>query len=85
MEVILAEYESAQYQEIYGDDPDAMKNIFNVDNEGNFVDEALVQGLLQISLQFNITFALAIVCLKIQLTCILHCLLRQHITPLQSI
>ena len=43
MEVILAEYESAQYQAIYGDDPDAMKNIFNVDNEGNFVDEALVQ------------------------------------------
>ena len=26
-----------------GDDPDAMKNLFNVDDEGNFVEEALVQ------------------------------------------
>ena len=43
MKVILAKYESAQYQAIYGDDPDAMKNIFNVDNEDNFVDESLVQ------------------------------------------
>ena len=43
MKVILAKYESAQYQAIYGDDPDAMKNLFNVDDEGNFVEEALVQ------------------------------------------
>ena len=43
MKVILAKYESAQYQTIYGDDPDAMKNLFNVDDEGNFVEDALVQ------------------------------------------
>ena len=43
MEVILAKYESAQYQAIYGDDPDAMKNLFTVDDEGNFVEEALIQ------------------------------------------
>ena len=43
MKVILAKYESAQYQAIYGDDPDAMKNLFNVDDEGNFVEDALVQ------------------------------------------
>jgi len=43
MEVILAKYESAQYQAVFGDDPDAMKNLFNVDDEGNFVEPALVQ------------------------------------------
>ena len=43
MKVVLAKYESAKYQAIYGDDPDAMKNLFNVDDEGNFVEEALVQ------------------------------------------
>ena len=43
MKVILAKYDSAQYQAIYGDDPDAMKNLFNVDDEGNFVEDALVQ------------------------------------------
>ena len=43
MKVILAKYESAQYQAIYGDDPDAMKNLFNIDDEGNFVEDALVQ------------------------------------------
>ena len=43
MEVILAKYESAQYQAVFGDDPDAMKNLFNVDGEGNFIEPALVQ------------------------------------------
>ena len=43
MEVILAKYESAQYQAVFGDDPDAMKNLFNVDDEGNFIEPALVQ------------------------------------------
>ena len=43
MSIILANYESDQYQAIYGDDPDAMKNLFNVDEEGNFMEPALVQ------------------------------------------
>ncbi len=43
MKIILAKYESAQYQAVYGDDPDAMKNLFNVDEEGNFMEPALVQ------------------------------------------
>ena len=43
MRVILAKYESSQYQSIFGNDPDAMKNLFRVDDEGNFVEPALVQ------------------------------------------
>jgi hypothetical protein len=43
MKVILAKYESAQYQAVFGDDPDAMKNLFNVDEDGNFVNSELVQ------------------------------------------
>ena len=43
MKVILAKYQSAQYQAIFGDDPDAMKNLFNVDDEGNFIHPELVQ------------------------------------------
>ena len=43
MRVILAKYESSQYQSIFGNDPDAMKNLFQVDDEGNFVEPALVQ------------------------------------------
>jgi hypothetical protein len=46
MKVILAKYESAQYQAVFGDDPDAMKNLFNVDDEGNFVEPALVQDFV---------------------------------------
>ena len=46
MSIILAKYESAQYQAIYGDDPDAMKNLFNVDEEGNFMEPALVQDFV---------------------------------------
>lgn len=43
MKVILANYDSAQYQSIFGDDPDAMKNLFNVDDEDNFTEPSLVQ------------------------------------------
>ena len=43
MSIILANYESDQYQAIYGDDPDAMKNLFNTDDEGKFMEPALVQ------------------------------------------
>jgi len=43
MKVILAKYQSSQYQSIFGDDPDAMKNLFNVDDEGNFIHPELVQ------------------------------------------
>ena len=86
MKVILAKYESAQYQAIYGDDPDAMKNLFNVDDEGNFVEEALVQEF--VSSKFAVQRQLrskVIVCLKIQTTCILHCLQLLLAMPLLSI
>jgi hypothetical protein len=46
MNVILAKYESAQYQAIFGDAPDAMKNLFQVDSEGNFMEPALVQDFI---------------------------------------
>ena len=46
MKVILAKYESAQYQAVFGNDPDAMKNLFNVDEEGNFMEPALVQDFV---------------------------------------
>jgi hypothetical protein len=46
MNVILAKYESAQYQAIFGDDPDAMKNLFQVDSDGNFLEPTLVQDFI---------------------------------------
>ena len=46
MKVILAKYESSQYQAIFGDDPDAMKNLFNVDDERNFIHPELVQDFV---------------------------------------
>ena len=46
MKVILAIYESAQYQAIFGDDPDAMKNLFNVDGNGDFIHPELVQDFV---------------------------------------
>lgn len=46
MKVILAKYESSQYQALFGDDPDAMKNLFQIDDEGNFVEPALVQDFV---------------------------------------
>ena len=42
MNVILAKYQSAKYQSVFGDDPDAMKNLFNVEDD-KFTDPALVQ------------------------------------------
>ena len=42
MSVVLAKYESAQYANVFGDDPDAMKNVFNV-RDGQFVDPFLVK------------------------------------------
>ena len=46
MKVVLAKYESKRYQSIFGDDPDAMKNLFRVDDEGNFVEPSLVQDFV---------------------------------------
>jgi len=43
MKVILAKYDSSQYQTIFGDDPDAMKNLFQINEDGNFVEPSLVQ------------------------------------------
>ncbi len=45
MEVVLATYESDRYADIYGDDPDAMRNLFLVDG-GQFVDEFLVKEFI---------------------------------------
>ena len=45
MEVVLATYESERYSDIYGDDPDAMKNLFLV-KDGEFVDEFLVKEFI---------------------------------------
>ena len=42
MSVVLAKYESAQYANVFGDDPDAMRNVFNV-RDGQFVDPFLVK------------------------------------------
>ena len=42
MSVVLAKYESDKYTSVYGDDPDAMKNLFLVEND-QFVDEYLVK------------------------------------------
>ena len=46
MKVILARYESSEYQALFGDDPDAMKNLFQVDDEGNFIQPTLVQDFV---------------------------------------
>ena len=43
MEVILAKYESSKYQTIFGNDPDGLNNIFDTDDEDNFVEPSLVQ------------------------------------------
>ena len=45
MEVVLATYESNRYSEIYGEDPDAMRNLFLVE-DGKFVDEFLVKEFI---------------------------------------
>ena len=41
MNVVLAKYESDEYRKIYGDAPDAMKNIFAI-QDGKFIHESLV-------------------------------------------
>jgi hypothetical protein len=41
MNVVLAKYESDEYRKIYGDAPDAMKNIFAT-QDGKFIHESLV-------------------------------------------
>lgn len=47
MEVILAKYNSPGYKKLYGDDPDAMKNLFRiVKGETDFVDPSLVQDFV---------------------------------------
>ena len=46
MKVVLAKYDSEKYQSLFGDDPDAMKNLFRVDDEGNFVEPSLVQDFV---------------------------------------
>lgn len=46
MRVILANYESSQYQAIFGDDPDAMKNLFNINDDGDFIHPELVQDFV---------------------------------------
>ncbi|AIX42271.1 hypothetical protein Syn7803C16_52 [Synechococcus phage ACG-2014f] len=45
MSVVLAKYESDKYSELYGSDPDAMKNLFLVDGD-EFVDEYLVKEFI---------------------------------------
>jgi len=43
MEVILANYLSSKYQAIFGNDSDGLKNLFNTDDDNNFVEPSLVQ------------------------------------------
>jgi Type III restriction enzyme, res subunit len=46
MNVIVAKYESDEYQKLFGDDPDAMKNIFCVDDNGEFTNPQLVRDFV---------------------------------------
>jgi hypothetical protein len=44
MRVILKKYETEEYKKLYGDDPDAMKNLFSIEKgETDFVQPSLVQ------------------------------------------
>ncbi len=45
MEVILAKYESDRYATLYGDEPDAMRNLFLI-KDNQFVDEQLVKEFI---------------------------------------
>ena len=48
MELVLARYNAEEAQRIYGDEPDALKNVFSVNKEENkFEDPASVQGFLR--------------------------------------
>ena len=43
MNVTLAKYQSSKYQDLFGDDPDAMKNLFAVGDDGKFIEPDLVR------------------------------------------
>jgi len=43
MKVTLAKYQSSKYQDLFGDDPDAMKNLFEVDMWSEFAQNDLVE------------------------------------------
>ena len=47
MELILARYSAENLQQVYGNEPDALKNVFAVTEEGKFQDPASVQGFLR--------------------------------------
>ena len=44
MRVILVKYDCDGYKKVYGDDPDAMKNLFSVNGDKEFVEPSLVRG-----------------------------------------
>ena len=43
MNVLLANYDSVGYYDVYGDDPAAMRNLFSTDSEGKFTEPTLVK------------------------------------------
>jgi len=43
LKLFVAKYQSKEYQKIFGDDPAAMKNIFNTLSDGDFVNPSLAQ------------------------------------------
>lgn len=47
LKLFLAQYQSEEYQKLFGDDPAAMKNIFNTNSEGDFVSLFLVQEFVE--------------------------------------
>ena len=47
MRLVLAKYNADNLQQVYGDDPDALKNVFAVTEESKFQDPASVQGFLR--------------------------------------
>ena len=44
MRVILVKYDCDGYRKLYGDDPDAMKNLFSVNGDKEFIEPSLVRG-----------------------------------------
>ena len=57
MNVAVAKYQTAAYQEIFGNDPDAMKNIFTMKGE-EFLHEGLVKSSSATTLDHNVIFVL---------------------------
>ena len=45
MNVVVAKHDTSAYKKVFGDDPDATKNVFRVD-QGKFVEPALVQDFI---------------------------------------